>query len=129
MSSEDNFREKLKGMKLVVVESPYSGDVSRNIRYARLCVKDCIRRGEAPIASHLLFTQDGILDDNIPSERAAGMNAGFAWNRHADLVVVYSDFGVTLGMEMGIQVASMLNKPIVFRKLPLDLMAQIDKTQ
>jgi len=114
-----------KSMPLVVLESPYGGNVERNLKYARLCIKDCIRRGEAPIASHLLFTQPNILDDNIPEERTTGMNAGFAWNRHADIIVVYSDFGVSSGMETGIQVASLLGKPIVFRKLPDDLMAMM----
>jgi len=119
----------LKSMKLVIVESPYAGDIPRNLRYARLCVKDCIRRGEAPIASHLLFTQEGILDDNVAEERATGMNAGFAWGRHADLVVVYSDFGVSSGMQTGIQVASLLGKPIVFRQLPEDLMKKMRQKQ
>lgn len=129
MAKEPNLNEAFRGMKLVVIESPYAGNIHRNVRYARLCVKDCIRRGEAPIASHLLFTQDGILDDDIPEERATGMNAGFAWGRHADMVVVYSDLGVSGGMEMGIQVASLLGKPIIFRKLPKNLMDRLDEDQ
>lgn len=88
MSKLPDLNVALKGMKLVVIESPYAGDVTRNLRYARFCVKDCIRRGEAPIASHLLFTQPGILDDNVPEERVTGMNAGFAWARHADIVAI-----------------------------------------
>jgi hypothetical protein len=45
------------------------GDLRRNIRYAQLCVLDCLQRGEAPFASHLLYTQ--VLDDGIlrPSAR------------------------------------------------------------
>ena len=39
-------------MKLVIVESPFAGDTERNIRYARACLADCLRRGEAPFASH-----------------------------------------------------------------------------
>ena len=41
--------------------------------YARACVADCLRRGEAPIASHLLYTQPGVLDDDVPEERAQGI--------------------------------------------------------
>lgn len=66
-------------MRLVVLESPYSGrdlaEVDRNIRYARACMADCIRRGEAPYASHLLFTQPGILRDEVPEERKLGIAA------------------------------------------------------
>lgn len=56
-------------MGLVIIESPYAGDVERNIEYARRRVRDSPARGEAPIASHLLYTQPGIPDDNVPSER------------------------------------------------------------
>ena len=40
--------------RLVILESPYSGDVEANLEYARSCLHDCLERGEAPIASHLL---------------------------------------------------------------------------
>ena len=29
-------------MRLVIVESPYAGDVELNIRYARACLRDCL---------------------------------------------------------------------------------------
>jgi hypothetical protein len=35
--------------------------------------------GEAPIASHLLYTQPGVLRDEIPEERRHGIDAGLAW--------------------------------------------------
>lgn len=41
-------------MVKVILESPYAGDVEKNIEYARLCLKDSLLRGESPIASHLL---------------------------------------------------------------------------
>ena len=56
-------------MRLVIIESPYAGDIEKNVEYARACVRDSLSRGEAPIASHLLYTQPGILKDEIPSER------------------------------------------------------------
>ena len=43
----------MESMKLVVVESPYAGDVETNVRYARAAIRDCLMRGEAPFASHL----------------------------------------------------------------------------
>ena len=52
--------------KLVYLESPYAGDVEKNIKYARLCMKDSLDRGEYPFASHLLYTQENILNDNDP---------------------------------------------------------------
>ncbi len=92
-------------MRRVVVESPYKGDTELNVRYARECIKDCLRRGEAPIASHLLFTQEGVLDDDNPTERQQGIAAGHAWIAVADAVVLYVDNGISHGMRSASKVA------------------------
>lgn len=104
-------------MRLVILESPYSGDVDANVAYARRCLHDCLARGEAPIASHLLFTQPGVLDDTVPGERAAGIAAGLAWVKVADATVVYTDRGVSPGMQYGIAEATMAGKPVEYRTL------------
>jgi len=88
-------------MRLVIVESPYSrGDLLENLRYARECMLDCLMRGEAPMLGHILYTQ--VLDDNNARHRTLGMQAALAWGRVADATVVYTDLGVTPGMEHGI---------------------------
>lgn len=86
-------------MKLVILESPYAGDIVWNLIYARKCVRDCLSRNESPIASHLLFTQQGILDDNNPEERQLGIDAGLAWKKVADKQVFYIDWGMSEGMK------------------------------
>lgn len=103
--------------KRVLLESPYAGDVERNIKYARACVRDSLLRGEAPIASHLLYTQDGILDDNIEEERMHGINAGLAWKGVADLHVFYIDYGISKGMQYAIDYAIKNKIPIEKRKI------------
>ena len=85
-------------MKLVIIESPYAGEVEANVEYARRAMHDSLHRGEAPIASHLLYTQPGILDDLIPEERKLGIEAGLAWRRVAELRVFYGDRGWSTGM-------------------------------
>lgn len=85
-------------MKLVIIESPYAGDVEMNVEYARECLKHSLMLGEAPIASHLLYTQPGVLDDLIPEHRAMGINAGLAWRRVADKAIFYNDLGYSKGM-------------------------------
>jgi hypothetical protein len=85
-------------MRLVILESPYAGDVPRNTGYARGAVRDCLGRGESPIASHLLFTQDGILDDAVPLERQVGIDAGLAWYAAAEAATFYMDHGLSRGM-------------------------------
>ncbi len=104
-------------MRRVVVESPYAGDVERNVHYARECIKDCLQRGEAPIASHLLFTQEGVLNDDSPSERQWGIDAGHAWISVADAVVLYVDHGVSRGMQLAINVAGRASIPVETRRL------------
>ena len=71
-------------MRLVILESPYAGDIERNVAYARECIRDCLLRGESPIASHLLFTQPGILRDDVPAERHLGIAAGLVWAEQAE---------------------------------------------
>jgi hypothetical protein len=104
-------------MDLVLVESPYAGDVEVNVNYAKRCVKDCLDRGEAPYASHLYITQEGILDDLIPDERKLGIDAGLAWGAAAKRTVVYIDRGISRSMEYGIRNASRVGRDIVVRRL------------
>lgn len=100
----------------VIVESPYAGGFA-NVRYARECVRDCIYRGESPFASHLLYTQKGLLDDQNPEERKRGIDSAAGWLEVADFVAVYMDLGVTSGMVVGIARAVKLGKPLHLRWL------------
>ena len=90
-------------MRRVILESPHKGNLIQrflNRRYARACLKDSLRRGEAPLASHLLYTQ--VLDDGSSFDRSLGINAGLIWGDLAEYAVIYIDRGVTPGMGMGI---------------------------
>jgi len=107
-------------MRLVIIESPYAGDIQKNIEYARAAVRDSLSRGESPIASHLLYTQDGILRDEIEEERQWGIDAGLAWRRVADVSVVYADLGVSKGMEYGIAAAREAGVPVEYRYILVD---------
>ena len=109
--------ESKKDMFLVMIESPYAGDVETNIRYARACMRDSLQRGESPFAIHLLYTQAGILDDHIPQERNLGIEAGLAWGKHADKTAVYTDLGITAGMQIGIERAKADGREIEYRQL------------
>lgn len=114
-------------MRLVILESPFKptgrGGLNRtvelmeNTAYVRAAMRDCLKCGEAPFASHALYTLDGVLDDNIPEERKLGMRAGFAWGERAEATVVYVDLGVTEGMELGIARAEKAGRPVERRTL------------
>jgi hypothetical protein len=107
-------------MRRVILESPFAGDVEANIAYARRCLRDSLSRGEAPIASHLLYTQPDVLDDKKLAERVKGINAGLAWLSVAQASVVYMDRGVSGGMKQGIAAAESAGIPVEYRWLEDD---------
>jgi len=106
-------------MRRVILESPFSAPtfVGRWLhrRYARRCLRDALARGEAPIASHLLYTQ--VLDDTVSSERSLGIAAGLAWLTVAEAAVVYVDRGVSDGMQTGIDTALAAGLPVERRTI------------
>lgn len=77
-------------MKLLCIESPFRSDDRsvevQNVRFARHVCRFAVKRGYAPFASHLLYTQSGILQDSISEERSLGIHAGLAWATHAEEV-------------------------------------------
>jgi hypothetical protein len=108
-------------LRLVLLESPFAGktdaETAANVDYAAACMRDCLTRGEAPFASHLLYTRPGVLDDKIPAERARGIEAGLLWGARAAASVVYTDLGISDGMRQGICRALVDLRPIEYRSL------------
>jgi hypothetical protein len=108
-------------MRRVIVESPYAGKspaaIDLNVLYVRAALNHCLHNGDAPFASHGLYTLPGVLDDQIPEERALGMKAGFAFIETTAATIVYEDLGVSGGMISGIKVALELGHPIERRRI------------
>lgn len=104
-------------MRLVIIESPFAGDVEGNTAYVRACMKDCLDSGEAPYASHAIYTLPGVIDDNDLEQRTRGIEAGLAWGKKADATVVYTDRGISNGMRLGIQRAHEEGRPVEYRTL------------
>lgn len=106
-------------MILVVIESPFAGPTEEGRRifreYLRRAALDSMSRGEAPFASHAMYTL--WLDDDDPAARALGIEAGLAWGRKADLVAVYTDHGISRGMRLGIERAEAEGRPVVYREI------------
>ena len=88
-------------MQITILESPYAGNVKANITYAQQCMRDMLLRGESPYASHLLYTQPNVLDDDKPDERKLGIEAGFAF-KHLPTAktAFYADLGFSKGMDL-----------------------------
>jgi len=103
-------------MKLVVLETPYAGDVERNIAFALDCLRDCLLRGEAPFASHLLYAR-GALNDQDLDERELGIAAGLEWGLLATKTVAYVNLGISEGMKRGVARATEEGRPVEYREL------------
>jgi hypothetical protein len=106
-------------MRRVIIESPFAGAdaVQRqaNRDYAEAAMLDSLGRGEAPMLSHLLYTQ--VLNDDVPEQRQFGIDAGLAWGEVAHATVVYTDLGVSHGMAQGIGHAVGMGRPVEYRSL------------
>jgi hypothetical protein len=118
--------------KYTFIETPFMGknwsEIKRNHNYTKACVSDCLQRGEIPYASHLFFTQRGILDDRVAEERMKGIMAGkdieegitIASKYDAKIYVctaIYTDLGISSGMALGRDKAEELGRPVVIRTL------------
>ena len=91
----------------VFVCSPYRNDdkeiVAKNVKAAQALCRQISLSGHALFAPHLLYTQ--FLDDGIPEEREAGINAGKAFLLLCDLMLVWDYNGITEGMAHEIEFA------------------------
>lgn len=99
----------------VLLESPWSGAVEVHKAYARAAMFDSLRRGEAPMASHLLYTQ--VLDDDDSGDRLTGMQAGWAWIGAVRFVAAYADLGISRGMRAGLRRAHAAGVQVFIREL------------
>lgn len=110
-----NETQETRPMRRIILESPYAGDIEANVRYAQKALKDSLDRGEAPLASHLLYPQ--VLDDTKPEERKLGIAVGFEWMGLADAMAVYTDHGISRGMKAAIDYAHVISLPVEYRSL------------
>lgn len=86
-----------------------ASESAQNARYLAAALRDCVLRGEAPFASHGLYTLDGVLRDEVPAERELGIAAGFAWREVAHVTAFYTDLGRSRGMELAEEHAARLH--------------------
>lgn len=105
----------------VLIESPYKGKDYEKIKthkiYSIRCMQNSFLRGEAPFASHVLYAQTKVLNDKIPEERRQGIEAGFLWGSCAEITAVYTDYGITDGMNKGIKRAKKEGRRVEYRSI------------
>lgn len=88
--------------KPIVIESPFAGFRALHRAYLQAAIRDCLRRGETPYASHQMLT--AALMDEVPEQRELGLAAGLAMRDHlvgaGAAVAFYVDLGWSPGMEL-----------------------------
>lgn len=96
-------------MPIVVLESPYSGAIQRNVAYAQRAMNDARLRGEIPILTHLLWTQHAQAVSHFVSDsdqelevlgRDTSLQHAALLRRKADHVVFCVDYGWSSGMKL-----------------------------
>jgi hypothetical protein len=97
-------------MEIANIESPYAAQsedlMLTHILYARMACSWAIKQGYSPYASHLLYTQPGILNDDKPEERALGFELATAMvKKCADVSLFFMDLGESSGMKYGRELA------------------------
>ena len=96
----------------------YKKLINKNLESARQCCHWVFEQGGVPFASHLFYTQEGMLDDTNKDERNKGIEAGFFIGGFAEKVCVFYDKGISKGMKLGVQKALERDQDIEFVSLP-----------
>jgi len=94
---------------LIYIASPLSGDVERNLEFARRACRYAIAQGVTPFAPHLLYTQ--MLDDGSPAERQLGIDMGGQMLRLCDELWLCGD-RISPGMAGEKELAESLDIPV-----------------
>lgn len=80
--------------------SPYRGktsaEIEAHISYAQELTRNAFELGFVPVVPHLMYP--GALDDDVQSERAAGIYAGHRLMEACELIIVGLDYGISTGM-------------------------------
>ena len=96
-------------MKLIYVASPLSGDVEKNLEFAKEACRAVIDSGYAFFAPHLLYPS--ILDDGVPEQRELGMEMGMTVLARCDELWAFGE-RISEGMAAEMEEAERLGIPV-----------------
>lgn len=96
--------------KVIFVCSKLRGKFERNRKIAEHLCRIVSLLGQVPIAPHVYFTR--FLDDYSEEERQLGIESGIRLLEKCDEIWVFDFDGISEGMQMEIDRAKELKKPI-----------------
>lgn len=95
--------------------SPYRGNIEANLRYLDQAIKYSLDLGEAPYAPHLYLPK--YFDDNVAAKRYQALRIGEKFLSVCNIIAVYTDYGISDGMQGEIDYAKSIRIPIIIRKI------------
>jgi hypothetical protein len=121
-------------MSVAMIESPYSGDIDRNIRYLALCSFDAgILHDECPYASHASMTQHPRSKNMFVSDydkkwdvftRDKAIHMSQRMRKRCDKTVFYIDLGWSNGMKEAIKYCEKNGLPYEERKIDVSKLSE-----
>jgi hypothetical protein len=104
---------------IVVIESPWAGlgAGEKAKKYLRNCIRDSLARNEIPWASHAMLAWTEALYETDTEQRLEGINVNKKMIIRAELIAVYTDHGISKGMQTAITFARMHGKRVESRRL------------
>ncbi len=133
-----NWKSKANELTFVLIESPLSPSDKhpffKNIYYAQMCMQYALQCGTAPVTTHLEWTQcPGAKQIFVPDEdtenQGIGRNnalvAGDKIRSIVEEVWVFTDLGISSGMQHGIDHANKIETPVREMHLPQKLMEKV----
>lgn len=102
-------------MRTCYICSPYraktEAELDNHIDYAQEITSKAMAAGLAPITPHLYLTQ--VTNDEIPEQRARGLEAGQALLLLCDCLLIGNRYGVSAGMQAEIKLAEQQGVAII----------------
>lgn len=119
---------------IVMIESPYSGDIDRNVRYLLLCMTDAgLLHNELPYASHCYMTQHPRCKNFYVSDydkkwdvwtRETAIESSQRMRHRCDKTVFYTDRGWSRGMQAAKAYCQSHGLPFEERRLHTEALAE-----
>lgn len=97
-------------MKLAFICHKWHGDTQYEEQTRAVCRKLVIEGKVIPVSTALMF--NSFLNDNISTDRNAGIHQGLIILEKCDIFYLYGDGGISEGMKVEIETASNLKIPI-----------------
>ena len=102
-------------MRRVVIVTNTNPFDTESSHYAHDATTDCLRRGEAPLATCGISVENEEAPDT--SNSMTSLDVAEAWLKCADALVVFVDQGVSANMRYYIEIARRWNIEVDFRTL------------